>query len=143
MARFPPMDAMYAFFQPVSHVPDYASGNPNSGRPSAPVLERELHTGHGVVSFSASCSDRADLDGQGRLCDATGMARHSRLTSFDRPRPLVAFLVRFAMGNQRGGFLRDALRQRPVGKTGTTHVGDFSEQCVSGYPVPIPAVPVE
>src|SRR5215813_4779920 len=65
MVRFPPMDAMYAFFQPVSHVPDYPGGNPNSGRPSAPVLERGLHTGHGVVSFSAPRSSRPDLDGQG------------------------------------------------------------------------------
>src|SRR5215831_8049564 len=143
MVRFPPMDAMYAFFQPVSHVPDYPGGNPNSGRPSAPVLERGLHTGHGVVSFSASCSDRPDLDGQGRLCDATGMAWHSRLTSFDRPRPLVAFLLRLPMANQRGGFLRDALRQRPVGETGSAHVGGLSKQPFGGHSVSVDPVAAE
>src|SRR6516162_4339343 len=143
MVRFPPMDTMYAFFQPVSHVPDYPGGNSNSGRPSAPVLERGLHTGHGVVSFSAPRSGRPDLDGQGRLSNDTRMARHSGYSPFDRPRPLVALLVRLSVGNQRGSFLCDALRQRPVGKTNTAHVGDFSEQCVSGYPIPVAAVPVE
>src|SRR5215471_8612529 len=54
MARFPFMAAMQSFFQPVFDVPDYSGGNSNPGRPSAPVLECELHPGHGVVAFSAS-----------------------------------------------------------------------------------------
>src|SRR5215469_4499065 len=143
MARFSPMAAMYAFFQPVSHVPDYPGGNSNSGRPSALVLERELHTGHGVVSFSASCPHRPDLDGQGRLRNDTRMARHSGHSPFDRSRPLVAFLMRFAMGNQWGGLLCDALRQRPVGETGATHVGRFSERRVGGYSISFGAAPAE
>src|SRR5215469_6718455 len=43
MVRFPNMAAIDAFFQPVSHVPDHQGGNSNPGRPSAPVLECELH----------------------------------------------------------------------------------------------------
>src|SRR5215472_8414445 len=73
----------------------------------------------------------------------TGLAGHSRLTSFDRPCPLVAFLLRFPMANQRGGFLRDALRQRAVGETGAAHVGGRSKQPVGGHSVPLDSAPAE
>src|SRR5215468_4979762 len=56
MERLPCMAAIDAFFQPVSDVHDYPSGNSNPGRPSAPVLECELHPGHRVVPFSATCA---------------------------------------------------------------------------------------
>src|SRR5215470_2103647 len=143
MERLPCMAAINAFFQPVSNVHDYPSGNSNSGRPSTPVLECELHPWHGVVPFSASGPHRSHLDGQGRLCNPTGMARHSGITSFDRPRPLVAFLVRFSMADQRGGLLRDAFRQRPVGETGAAHVGGLSEQLVGGDAVSFDPVAAE
>src|SRR5215510_6981549 len=143
MARFSFMAAMHAFFQPVSDVPDYPGGNSNPGRPSAPVLGCELHPGHGVVAFSASGPHWSHLDGQGRLGNDSRMARHSGHSPLDRPRPLVALLVRFSMANQWGGFLRDALRQRPVGETCAAHVGRLYKQLVGGHSVSVDTVPVE
>ena len=60
-----------------------------------------------------------------RLGDHPEMARHSWCSSLDRACPLVAFLLRSTMGNQRRAFLRAAVHDGPVAEARANYLVGF------------------
>jgi len=65
------------------------------------------------------------MDVERRFRDHPQMARHSRGSSLDRARPLVAFLLRSSMGHQRRDFLCAVVYDEPVAEVGADYLGDF------------------
>src|SRR5262249_54868174 len=89
--------------------------------------ERPLHAGHRVVPVQYPCSKDV-LHGEGRQCDASGMAR----TAWDPSRmwycSLVAFLLCAVLGTERLGLRCFAVSDVPVATADPQNVGSYSER---------------
>src|ERR1017187_1060870 len=121
----PVVAAIAPFFYLVLLDVHHPRGHPNPRRSPPALLEAGLYARPRVVSLPAPGSPKPSLDVETRLGAPPAVARYSRRSSLDRTRPLVAFFLRFVMGNYRCDFLCVAVHDGPVAQAGADHLGDF------------------
>ena len=139
--RLPVVAAATALPEHALHDVHHPRGHPDPGRSPAALLDAGLHARHGLVPLPASGPGRPGLDLEGRFGDHPALARHSRRSPFDRACPLVAFLHRDAVDDQRRRLLRAAFRDRPMAASGPDHLGRVPCRALDGAPVFVAELP--